>query len=263
MDRKITASVGIGGANKSADVKIIQEMLNKAHLNWGGPNPKLVVDGICGPKTKGAIMVFQQAQLGTIFFPDGRVDANGRTLARLNHIWGSSETPGGERRVSVEPLDHVRQPTNMTCWAAAGTMLRAAKDQKCYEIETVMRFADAGDPGYGYLAKFQTNQGLPPADTGRYTRSLGLSVGPPMCFPVDSWVAMMRNRGAIGVVGLTPFLHIRVISEIYGDGTVFGTYFKVHDPGRQQPYEEVFQTFTERYEAAANINDRMDQVWFR
>jgi len=29
---------------------------------------------------------------------------------------------------------------------------------------------------------------------------------------------MMMNKGAIGVVGKSPFLHIRVVTEMIGDG---------------------------------------------
>ncbi len=82
-------------------------------------------------------------------------------------------------------------------------------------------------------------------------------------FSVQGWVGLMSRVGAVGVVGLTPFLHIRVITEIIGDGSVFGTFFTVHDPGEFQPYTEAFITFTERYEAAARVNDRMDQIWHK
>lgn len=268
MTRSITASVGEGGVNKSGDVRTIQEMLNKALPGWGGPTPKLATDGACGPLTKAAIRRFQQVQLATYFTPDGRVDPGRRTLKRLNHVWAVNDPPTGAVNISAEPIDHVRQPTSMTCWAAAGTMLVAARDRVCRPIEAVMRVADAHDPGYvpaagvpGYLALFQGNGGLPPADTGRYTRAIGLRVGPAACFPVQGWVGLMTRHGAIGVVGLTPFLHIRVITEMKGDGSVFGTFFTVHDPGRAAPYTESFITFTERYEAAATVNDRMDQIW--
>lgn len=39
----------------------------------------------------------------------------------------------------------------------------------------------------------------------------------------------MQRNDALGVVGLSPFLHIRVITEMKGDGTVFGTFMTVHD----------------------------------
>ena len=74
---------------------------------------------------------------------------------------------------------------------------------------------------------------------------------------------MMSRSGAIGVVGLMPFLHIRVITEMRGDGSVFGTFVTVHDPGVARPYTEAFISFSEKYEAAANVNYRMDQIWHR
>ena len=40
-------------------------------------------------------------------------------------------------------------------------------------------------------------------------------------------------------------------------------FFTVHDPGRDAPYTEAFITFTERYEAAATIDSRMDQIWHK
>src|SRR3546814_1129723 len=86
---------------------------------------------------------------------------------------------------------------------------------------------------------YQGNKGLPPGDTGRYTRAIGLRVGPAASFSVRGWRMLMSSNGALGVVGLTPFLHIRVVTEMFGDGSVFGTFFTVHDPGLYKPYVEV------------------------
>lgn len=263
MARTISASVGQGGVNRSADVRTIQELLNKVPVGWGGPLPKLKEDGFIGPLTNAAIRGFQEVQFKQVFNPDGKVDPGQRTLARLNHIADSTERPGANFRISTEPISHVRQPSNMTCWAAAGTMLCSARDQMSYDIEVIMGRADAADPGYGYLKMFKANQGLPPGDTGRYTRAIRLRVGPAASFTVQGWRNLMSSHGALGVVGLTPFLHIRVVSEMYGDGSVFGTWFTVHDPGMWNPYEELFINFANKYEDAANINHRMDQIWHK
>lgn len=271
MDRTIAGSVGDGGRNNPPDIRVVQEMLNRARPGWGGPASPLTADGVCGPVTRAAIRRFQQVQLGTYFNADGRVDPGGMTLRRLNHIWNVDDPPRGVFNISAEPIDHVRQPTNMSCWAAAGTMLVGARDRACKPIEQVMRTADAADPGYvpavginGYLALFNTpTRGLPPGDTRRYTRALGLRVGPAASFTVQGWQSMMSRSGAIGVVGLMPFLHIRVITEMRGDGSVFGTFVTVHDPGAARPYTEAFISFSEKYEAAANVNYRMDQIWHR
>jgi hypothetical protein len=263
MDQVISGSVGVSGINRSADVTKIQNLLNGVPVGWGGPAVKLKVDGLIGAKTNEAIRKFQSVQLGTIFHPDSRIDPNGRTLGRLNHIASTSEKPGGLVRVSAEPVPHIRQKTNMVCWAAAGTMLVGARDRTSVTIEAVMQTADANDPGLGYLSMYQTNRGLTPSDTGRYTRSIGLKVGPPINFSLPGWRNQIQHHGAIGVVGLSPFLHIRVISELNGDGSVFGSFVTVHDPGRAAPYQEVFVTFAQRYEAAATVDDRMDQIWHK
>lgn len=263
MAKSIRAPVGRGGVNQAPDVRTVQELLNGVPPAWGGPTPKLALDGLIGPKTIGAIGDFQTTQFGTVFQADFRVDPGQMTITRLNQIVDSGLAPSGFFRLSREPIDHVRQPSNMVCWAAAGTMLVSARDLVSQPIRTVMQTADANDPGYNYLDKFNANQGLPPGDTGRYTGAIGLNVGPPASFSVTGWRSMIASRGAVGVVGLSPFLHIRVVTEMFGDGSPFGTFFTVHDPGTAFPYQEVFATFAHRYESAAFINDRMDQLWHR
>jgi hypothetical protein len=82
-DKSISAAVGLGGRNMPSDVRTVQELLNNVPPDAGGPAPKLVVDGLCGPLTRAAIAKFQQKQLG---FSDSRVDPGGPTLQRLNRF---------------------------------------------------------------------------------------------------------------------------------------------------------------------------------
>ncbi len=143
-------------------------------------------------------------------------------------------------------------------------MLVCARDRQSFPIQEVLNIADTNDPGYGYLAKFNSDIGLPFSDTGRYTRAIGLNVGQAASFSVPGWRALMAARGAIGVVGLnTAGVHVRVISALFGDSTPFGTFVTVHDPGDILPYTEVFATLAFKYESAAFINHRMDQIWHR
>jgi len=87
--RSITRSVGQFGVNLKDDVLKIQKLLNLIAPQDGGPLPAtpeglgLKEDGICGPKTIGAIKTFQLRQ-GT--GSDGRVDPNGGTLKRMNEV---------------------------------------------------------------------------------------------------------------------------------------------------------------------------------
>lgn len=70
----ISASVGRGGVNRSADVITIQTLLNnRAHAG-------LKVDGACGHHTIQAILNFQKTFLSN---PDGRVDPGGASWRRL------------------------------------------------------------------------------------------------------------------------------------------------------------------------------------
>jgi peptidoglycan hydrolase-like protein with peptidoglycan-binding domain len=80
----IENSVGANGRNAFNDVLIIQCALNVWRVKNGrGP---IAVDGLVGPETTGAILDFQRTNsLGA----DGRIDANGPTVARLRALLGS------------------------------------------------------------------------------------------------------------------------------------------------------------------------------
>lgn len=69
--------------NDPADVWLIQRALNDIPVAKGGPSVPLVLDGIAGPKTQGAIQKFQLKWFG---WPgaDSRVDPDGQTLTKIN-----------------------------------------------------------------------------------------------------------------------------------------------------------------------------------
>lgn len=81
----IAASVGIKGVNKADDVRTIQQALNDVPPGQGRPTLALVVDGLCGPRTKDTIQKFQVKHFGWKF-ADGRVDPLKRTIAKLNQL---------------------------------------------------------------------------------------------------------------------------------------------------------------------------------
>lgn len=85
MDLSISASVGFEASNNPNDVRAVQSALKEvAGITM---DPKLdpgPVDGECDDGTEGAIEHFQR-RIGTRR-PDARVDANGRTLRRLNAL---------------------------------------------------------------------------------------------------------------------------------------------------------------------------------
>jgi peptidoglycan hydrolase-like protein with peptidoglycan-binding domain len=88
----IARSVGVGGANQNADVRKIQDALNKVPLSEGRPVPLLEVDGWIGPLTTAAITNFQRRQFPG-WRPDSRVDPDGKTLRRINDLVSGSMPP--------------------------------------------------------------------------------------------------------------------------------------------------------------------------
>jgi hypothetical protein len=71
----ITASVGQGGVNKAADVRVVQELLLARGFSTIGR-----ATGVCDDATIGAVVAFQRGYLRS---PDGRVDPGGRTWRHL------------------------------------------------------------------------------------------------------------------------------------------------------------------------------------
>lgn len=100
----ISASVGKGGKNNEADVRLVQELLNKV----GG---KLTVDGKYGGNTLTAIKSFQ----GSIFngWSDGLIDPNGKTWKALSSGQGNvNSSTGGGGGPDIPPLQDGQKPSS-------------------------------------------------------------------------------------------------------------------------------------------------------
>ncbi|MEQ7125398.1 peptidoglycan-binding protein [Actinopolymorpha sp. B11F2] len=104
----IHASVGAGGTNEADDVRVVQDLLNRA------ADASLDVDGDCGPKTKAAIADYQKSFLRR---PDGRVDPDGQTLRRLVD---QAQTAGSK---SSQPVAQAG-PSTPTGGPTSGTRLQ-------------------------------------------------------------------------------------------------------------------------------------------
>jgi hypothetical protein len=75
----LSASVGRRAANRPADVRLVQRLIN---ANLPVPLAPLSEDGVCGPKTVFAIETYQRRTL-EMNPPDGRVDPGGATFRSL------------------------------------------------------------------------------------------------------------------------------------------------------------------------------------
>lgn len=84
MADKIHQSVGNKGVNTIADVRTVQNLLNKK-IKLLTPHLTLKVDGDCGPVTIGMIVEFQRRVMNNQN-PDGKVSPNGDTFKNLSEI---------------------------------------------------------------------------------------------------------------------------------------------------------------------------------
>ncbi len=125
----ITASVGLGGVNREADVRTIQRLLNGVPPLQGGPVPKLDVDGKVGQLTVNAIGGFQKKQIG---WSDGRVDPGGQTWHHLQAI------------AEMSPGNPTLAPSAVSSIPAALHMISMAR----LHLD-VARLAFSGGPGGG------------------------------------------------------------------------------------------------------------------
>jgi hypothetical protein len=100
----LKGSVGFGGKNQPADVKLVQAMLNALPLGKGGAVPQLTPDGICGSMTNSAIKRFQAANQ---CYPDSRVDVAGKTektlLDLLDQLGKLASVLGGAATSASKP----------------------------------------------------------------------------------------------------------------------------------------------------------------
>lgn len=129
-DIVIAKSVGQGGVNQQADVFNIQYGLDQVPPIDGGPTPPLKIDGLCGPKTIGAIRAFQQKHFGWAGC-DGRIDPGKQTIAKLNEKrqrWIMPSLPLSlttDGWLLADMLQHV--PYTRSCVHAAMTKVQSAK----------------------------------------------------------------------------------------------------------------------------------------
>jgi hypothetical protein len=152
----LQGSVGRGGQNLPADVRVVQQLLNRQNPP---PSPLLGVDGIVGPKTIAAIESFQRRVVG-MSLPDGRIDPSGRTWTHLIGANGSSGSvnikagggnPTGGNTTSVK-LNVTQLPTPKgAAKLTEADLERAAKELNC-ELACIKAVAEVEARGDGFFA---------------------------------------------------------------------------------------------------------------
>ena len=121
----ISASVGKGGANLDADVRIVQQLLIDA-----GQDPK-GVDGDYGPNTRDAILAFQKTFMAK---PDGLIEPGRATMKRLNEAASKATPAPGTPKPTPGPAS---PPAKFTDWS--GDSSQWSQEKKLASLEVSFR----------------------------------------------------------------------------------------------------------------------------
>lgn len=149
----ISAPVGERGRNLPDDVFTIQEALNRVPPDQGGPKVPLKVDGICGPKTKGAIQTFQLRHFGWKL-ADSRVDPGKPTIAKLNEFYGPPRVGPPNPVVTVDVTDpQVEEGFKKIMTVHLEQALRWIRAAK-FELVRALPVVETDGTGSGPIAQF-------------------------------------------------------------------------------------------------------------
>jgi hypothetical protein len=140
----IQGSVGRGGKNNPEDARRIQDALNRVPPFQGGPQPLLLVDGLVGPKTIGAITRFQSHHFGPAN-ADGRVDPGHRTIAKLREFQsGPSAAAGAPTIPAGGPTTLGFRPSQRSSLVPVMTRVQAALPETLVWVnQALQRLAEA------------------------------------------------------------------------------------------------------------------------
>lgn len=185
--------------SRAIPVKLLQRLLNKK-----GAAPRLTEDGAFGPKTRAALVAFQARE-------------------RIAQDGVAGPATWGRLGLSIDITHPVRlfpQPTNMTCWSAAATMIVG-------NMSVGPGGAQLG-PGGGMLPG--------PENIERFAQGLGWRMYHPQTWTVGGLAGLMRRRPVWAVGGGSSpagdWLHAIVLSALWSDGAedASGTMIRIHDP---------------------------------
>lgn len=148
----------------------------------------------------------------------------------------------------------VPQLTGMSCWAAAAAMIvgyRECLDVKAHEVAH----------GAGVWEAYK--EGLVPEDVVAIARAFRLQIEPPRTYSPAALRALIEQYGPLWVGEASPGLHVVVVTGMFGDGSLDGTFVRIADPwpiGRGERYVLSFREFAQNLEAAAEVVGATAQI---
>jgi papain like cysteine protease AvrRpt2/permuted papain-like amidase YaeF/Yiix C92 family enzyme len=158
--------------------------------------------------------------------------------------------------INWDEVELIAQPTNFSCWAAAGAMVVGWKELVSLSPDSLAQ-----------ICSRTTATGLDPAQVQQFANEVGLSYEAPACYSVDGFRQLLENYGPLWIAASVPGLHAIVVTGMYSDGTntfvrvsdpwdrtvgtpgAPGAYLKTHTTGSR--YILKWEDFVREYEAAA------------
>jgi hypothetical protein len=144
----------------------------------------------------------------------------------------------------------VKQPTKMSCWAAATTMLYSWKQVSPQNIDEVLALA-----GQKYVDIYKADKGIKPADEAAFYKTFKLHIIQQQNLTIKAWGDILKASPLSVTVDADPgkgYIHALVVSGLKGDGTADGTKVTYVDPADGKFHTESFSKFLTLYEGSAS-----------
>jgi hypothetical protein len=183
-----------------------------------------------------------------------RVPASGNGSLRVTRPQGSVEVKTGSG-AATPPLDvavdpevvPVKQPSNLTCWAAGGTMMESWRVSRSLTIPAVL-----DGLGGEWRGKFDRNEGLTPAQLRAFLGTLRLTEEGPASYTPEGLARLLESKGPLFEIGddgieNNLIVHVRIVTSVRGDGTPDGTTVTFADSASGTLVAEPFTAFDRRH----------------
>ena len=113
----------------------------------------------------------------------------------------------------------VPQPTDVSCWAAALTMVVSDRDQASYAVQTIAETAGMDvTTGYGW------------SQISNAVSTWGLTTEGPVSAMPEYWANLVASNGPIWIVEVGAPYHAVVVVGVNGDGTPEGSTVTLNNP---------------------------------
>jgi len=172
--------------------------------------------------------------------PEGSVEVRTREAA---------SRPSIDAAVSPD-LVPVQQPSNMTCWAAAGTMMLSWRSQTSMSIQTAL-----DSLGGRWRAAFDSDTGLTLGELQAFATAVGLSEEAPASYTPEGLARLLETHGPLWIVSDDAVegnlvVHAQIVTATRGDGTAEGTTVTLADSVSGTLVTESFDEVARRLEAS-------------